>query len=86
MHLIFNILINIIPLLICIAYFTVAERKLLSSVQRRVGPVYVGFRGLLQAFADGFKLILKEIIIPVQANFYLYFLAPSISLFLALIS
>jgi NADH-ubiquinone oxidoreductase chain 1 len=80
------VLVNLVPLLICIAFFTVAERKLLASLQRRTGPTLVGYWGVLQAFADGFKLIIKEIVVPAKANFFLYFLAPILSLFLAFLS
>lgn len=74
---------NIVPLLICIAFFVVAERKVLGSLQRRFGPNIVGYWGLLQAVADGFKLINKEILIPTKSNVYLYFLAPTLALFLS---
>lgn len=80
------ILNNIVPLLICIAFFTVAERKILASLQRRFGPNRVGYWGLLQAFADGFKLINKEIILPTKSNVYLYFFAPMLALFLSFFS
>ena len=66
-----------------VAFFVVAERKLLGAIQRRVGPSNVGFWGLLQAVADGFKLINKEIIWPSKSNKYLYFLAPVLTLFLS---
>ena len=59
-NIILKILIIIIPLLISVAYFTLAERKLMGSVQRRKGPNVVGFLGLLQALADGLKLFSKE--------------------------
>jgi len=74
---------TVLPLLGAVAFFVVAERKILASVQRRVGPTNVGFWGLLQAVADGFKLINKEIIWPSKANKYLYFSAPIFSLFLS---
>ena len=71
LSLIFLILNNLIPLLVAIAFFTVGERKLLASMQRRTGPGKVGFWGSLQAIADGAKLVNKETLIPVKANFYL---------------
>ena len=77
------ILTTLIPLLSAIAFFVVAERKILAAVQRRVGPTTVGIWGLLQAVADGFKLINKEIIWPSKSNKYLYFTAPVLSLFLS---
>jgi NADH:ubiquinone oxidoreductase subunit H len=70
-------LIKIICILIAVAYFTIAERKIMASIQRRRGPnVEGGFFGLLQPLADGLKLFIKEIIIPNHANIIVYFLAP----------
>ena len=86
LSLIFLILNNLIPLLVAIAFFTVGERKLLASMQRRTGPGKVGFWGSLQAIADGAKLVNKETLIPVKANFYLFLTAPILALFLAFIS
>jgi len=74
---------SLITLLISIAYFTLAERKIIASVQRRSGPNIIGFLGLLQPLADGLKLIFKEIIIPNLANKKLFFLAPLLTLFLS---
>jgi len=61
-------IITIISVLLTVAFFTIAERKLLASIQRRRGPNVVGFWGTLQAFADGLKLLLKEVIVPIRAN------------------
>ncbi len=58
----------ILPLLLSIAFFTVFERKILAGLQRRRGPNVVGLFGILQAFADGVKLLSKETIIPSAAN------------------
>lgn len=69
----------ILPVLLTVAFFTVFERKVLASVQRRHGPQIVGFWGLLQALADGLKLISKEIIVPSKSNKILFFFAPCIS-------
>jgi NADH-quinone oxidoreductase subunit H len=81
-----TILITIIASLLCIAFFTIAERKLLASIQRRKGPNVTGFWGILQAFADGLKLLLKEVIIPVRSNWVLFLLAPCLSLAIALVT
>jgi len=75
-----TIIITILFALLAIAFFTIAERKLLASIQRRKGPNVTGFWGILQAFADGLKLLLKEIIIPVRSNWVLFLLAPCLSL------
>ena len=61
-------ILTIVSSLLAIAFFTIAERKLLASIQRRKGPNITGFWGTLQAFADGLKLLFKEIIIPVRSN------------------
>ena len=76
----------IIPLLISIAFYTLAERKLLSSFQRRVGPNVVGFFGIFQPFADGLKLLTKEIIFPKNSNKVLFLLSPCFMLILSFIS
>lgn len=75
-----EILSLIIPLLVSIAYLTLAERKLMGSMQRRLGPNKIGILGLLQPFADGLKLVIKETIIVSQANKIIFFLAPYITL------
>ena len=74
-----------LPVLLSVAYVTVAERKTMASMQRRLGPNAVGIYGLLQAFADALKLILKEFVAPTQANILLFFLGPMITLFFALL-
>src|SRR6478736_6641404 len=71
--------------LIGIAYVTIAERKTMASMQRRLGPNVVGYYGLLQAFADALKLLLKEYVAPTQANIILFFLGPMITLIFALL-
>lgn len=82
--LILKSLIIIIPLLISVAYFTIAERKIMGSIQIRRGPNVVGYFGLLQPFADGAKLFLKEIVIPSSADELIFLLAPLMSLFLSI--
>ena len=75
-----KILIVLVPLILVVAYFTYAERKVIGYIQSRIGPNRVGWLGLLQPFADFIKMILKEIIIPSNANKFLFLLAPLISL------
>lgn len=84
--LIIQILIIIVPLLIAVAYFTLAERKVLASVQRRQGPNIVGVYGSMQPLADGLKLFLKETIIPAKANSIIFILSPIITFSLSLAS
>ena len=67
------------------AFTTVAERKTMASMQRRLGPNIVGYYGLLQAFADALKLLLKEYVAPTQANRILFFLGPIITLIFSLL-
>lgn len=76
-------LLTLLPLLIVIAFFTLAERKAMASIQRRRGPTIVGFFGVLQPFADGLKLIIKEVILPTKANKVLFVFAPFLILFLS---
>nr|CAA23994.1 URF 1 [Aspergillus nidulans] len=78
-------LLVIVPALLSVAFVTVAERKTMASMQRRLGPNAVGYYGLLQAFADALKLLLKEYIAPTQANILLFFLGPIITLIFSLL-
>jgi NADH-ubiquinone oxidoreductase chain 1 len=77
---ILEVILLILPALLAVAFVTVAERKTMASMQRRLGPNAVGYYGLLQAFADALKLILKEYVAPTQANLILFFLGPIITL------
>lgn len=82
---IIEVLIVTIPVLLTVAFVTVAERKTMASMQRRLGPNIVGYYGLLQAFADALKLLLKEYVSPTQANLVLFFLGPIITLIFSLL-
>jgi len=82
---ILEILIVLVPILMTIAFVTVAERKIMASMQRRCGPNAVGVWGLMQPFADALKLLVKEIIIPRQSNTILFVIGPCITLVFALI-
>ena len=66
----------IFPLIIMMAYMTYAERKVIGFMQLRIGPNRVGPFGLLQHFADVFKMLFKEVIFPSKSNIYLFLLAP----------
>lgn len=80
-----KILIIVLPLLLSVAYLTLAERKVIGYIQSRIGPNRVGFLGLLQPIADVIKLIHKELIIPTRSNKYLFVIAPIFSLAPALV-
>jgi NADH-quinone oxidoreductase subunit H len=75
----------IFPLLIAVAYLTLLERKVMASMQQRRGPNIVGFFGLLQPFADGLKLLIKETILPSSSNIGIFILAPILTFLLSLI-
>ena len=79
-----KILIIIVPLLIAVAYFTLVERKILGAIQRRRGPNVLGVYGLLQPLSDGFKLLVKETILPSNANKFIFILAPIITFVISL--
>jgi len=80
-----KILIIIIPLLISVAYFTLAERKILGAIQRRRGPNVIGVFGLLQPLSDGFKLLVKETIIPSNSNVLLFIASPALTFTISLL-
>lgn len=82
---IIEVLIVTLPTLLSVAFVTIAERKTMASMQRRLGPNIIGFYGLLQAFADALKLLLKEYISPTQANVIIFFFGPIITLSFSLL-
>ena len=74
----------VVPLLIAVAYFTIAERKIMGAIQRRRGPNVVGYIGLLQPLADGLKLFVKETTLPNSSNINVFLLGPSMAFILSL--
>jgi len=82
---ILEIILLIIGVLIGMAYFTLLERKLISAIQRRLGPNVVGAFGLLQPFADGLKFLVKETITPTHTHGVLFIVAPAMSFILSMI-
>jgi NADH-ubiquinone oxidoreductase chain 1 len=80
-----ELLIMFVSVLLAVAFLTVAERKTLGYMQRRVGPNAVGYYGILMAIADAAKLLLKEIVIPTHADRIILFISPIISLISAIL-
>lgn len=81
-----QILAIVVPLLIGVAYLTYAERKVMGAMQLRQGPMVVGPFGLLQPFADGLKLFMKETVIPSGADRTVFLIAPMLTFFLSLVA
>jgi len=79
-----KILVIVVPIMLTVAYLTLAERKVIGYMQVRIGPNRVGYFGLLQPLADGLKLLMKEIIIPSGSNKFLFVIAPVLALIPAL--
>ncbi len=75
-QIVLKIVVIVVPIMLSVAYLTLAERKVIGYIQVRIGPNRVGPYGLLQPIADGLKLALKEIIIPTNANRFLFVVAP----------
>jgi NADH-quinone oxidoreductase subunit H len=75
-----KIVVVLVPLILGVAYFTYWERKILAWMHARVGPNRVGWKGVLQPFADVIKMLLKEIVLPSKANKFLFLTAPVLSL------
>nr|QWE50992.1 Nad1 [Phaeophyceae sp.] len=82
----YNIIDFVLPLLIAVAYFTLAERKIMAGIQRRRGPNVIGYMGLLQPLADGLKLFVKETVLPTNASTTLFVLSPVCAFLLSLVS
>ena len=81
-----QIFLVVIPLLLALAFLMYADRKIWASVQLRRGPNVVGIYGLLQSFADFAKYIVKEVIVPAGADRAVFFMAPMVTLVMALVA
>jgi NADH-quinone oxidoreductase subunit H len=79
-----QIVILTVIVILCVAFLTYFERKIIGAMQNRIGPNRVGPKGLLQPFADVIKLLIKEIVVPNKSNRFLFIIAPMLSLIPAL--
>ena len=75
-----QVLLLVVPLILTVAYLTLAERKVIGWIQNRIGPNRVGPKGLLQPFADVLKLLLKEIVVPAKSSRFLFIIAPLLAI------
>lgn len=80
-----EVVVVLVPVLLAVAFMTIIERKQLAAMQRRVGPNTVGLYGIAQPFSDALKLLVKETIVPAQANKVLFYLAPMMTLVFSLL-
>lgn len=80
MQIMFKITLIVVPLMLAVAYTTYAERKVIGYIQVRIGPNRVGPRGWLQPIADAVKLLTKEVIVPTNANRFLFLSAPVLAI------
>lgn len=85
LYIIIKILCIIVPLLLAVAYFTLAERKILGAIQRRRGPNVIGVFGMLQPLSDGLKLLTKEVIVPSNSNKIIFIFSPALTFFMSLL-
>ena len=83
LNIFFKIIAITIPLLLGVAFLTLAERKVMASMQRRKGPNVVGLFGIFQPIADGLKLLVKEPVLPSNANLVIFLFAPVLTFMLS---
>jgi NADH-quinone oxidoreductase subunit H len=83
---VFKIVVVLVPLIIGVAYYTYWERKIIGWIQMRLGPNRVGWKGVLQPFADLFKMLFKEVVVPANANRFLFIIAPLLSMIPAFVA